>query len=201
MDDWLSAPPNEFEWCIGSVNRPGCERMVAWLRRHGVGNAFVLDVPDMPLAVDVNEPQAVGIDRLANTLAASRLRPAGQRAIVVALGTAITVDLVGPHGAFEGGAILPGIAMAAKALYDLTDLLPLEPMWELGTPPPRWAKRLRPVCNPDSTGEPWGACANWWLGSAAMASRCQSSSRGRPAPPRPRCSPSQASPRPSWFLI
>jgi type III pantothenate kinase len=114
--------------------------MVAWLRRHGVGNAYVLDVPDMPLAVDVDEPHAVGIDRLANTLAAGRLRPAGQRAIVVALGTAITVDLVGPNGAFAGGAILPGIAMAAKALYDLTDLLPLEPMWELGAPPPALGK-------------------------------------------------------------
>jgi type III pantothenate kinase len=135
LDDWLAVAPAELDWCIGSVNRPGCERILSWLRGHGADDVRVLEVSDMPLAVEVDEPDAVGIDRLANTLAAGRLRPAGQRAIVVAFGTAITVDLVGPQGAFEGGAILPGIAMAAKALHDLTDLLPLEPMWELGQAP------------------------------------------------------------------
>jgi type III pantothenate kinase len=40
------------------------------------------------------------------------------------LGTAITVDLVEADGAFAGGAILPGIGMAGRALADQTDALP-----------------------------------------------------------------------------
>ena len=89
----------------------------------------------MPLAARVDEPDKVGLDRLANALAADRLRAAERGAIVVDLGSAITVDVVSPDGAFLGGAILPGIAMSARALHEFTDLLPLEPMSELAQPP------------------------------------------------------------------
>ena len=40
------------------------------------------------------------------------------RAVVVDVGTAVTVDLVSPKGAFEGGAIFPGFRLMAKALHD-----------------------------------------------------------------------------------
>ncbi len=95
----------------------------------------VLEVTDMPLVARVDEPDKVGIDRLANALAADRLRSAGSAAIVVDLGSAITVDVVSADGAFLGGAIMPGIAMSARALHEFTDLLPLEPMSELAQPP------------------------------------------------------------------
>ncbi len=52
------------------------------------------------------------------------------------MGTAITVDLVSADGAFLGGAILPGIAMSARALHEFTDLLPLVDLAELAAPPP-----------------------------------------------------------------
>jgi len=48
----------------------------------------------------------------------------------------ITIDLVSADGAFCGGAILPGIEMAARAMHEFTDLLPLIEMSELDDPPP-----------------------------------------------------------------
>jgi type III pantothenate kinase len=56
--------------------------------------------------------------------------------VVVDLGSAVTVDLVSPSGAFSGGAILPGIAMSARALHAQTDLLPDIAMSDLREPPP-----------------------------------------------------------------
>src|SRR5262249_59123408 len=44
--------------------------------------------------------------------------------IVVDLGTATTVDVVGADGAFLGGAILPGIELGARALASGTAQLP-----------------------------------------------------------------------------
>jgi len=44
--------------------------------------------------------------------------------VVVDIGTAITVDWLSAEGVFSGGAILPGLDMAARALHEFTDLLP-----------------------------------------------------------------------------
>ncbi|MCI0492198.1 MAG: type III pantothenate kinase [Planctomycetes bacterium] len=79
---------------------------------------------DLPLPILVEEPQRVGIDRLLAALAADRLRQRDRAAIIVDSGSAITVDLVDAVGAFRGGAILPGIEMAARALEEQTDALP-----------------------------------------------------------------------------
>jgi type III pantothenate kinase len=77
----------------------------------------------------------VGVDRLLNAVAANRLRQTGQPALLVDVGTAITIDMISSEGSFLGGAILPGIAMAARAMHEFTDLLPLVPLDELTTAP------------------------------------------------------------------
>ena len=59
-------------------------------------------------------PDKVGIDRLLDAVADESLASQGEPAIVVDLGTAITVDLVSASGAFLGGAIMPGIATSAR---------------------------------------------------------------------------------------
>jgi type III pantothenate kinase len=129
--------PAAYGWAIASVNHPVADRLLAWLARRDVTQPRVLSHLDMPLAIEVESPDRVGIDRLANAVAVNRLRPANAGAIIVDLGTAIKVDLVTPHGAFAGGAILPGIAMAARALHEFTHLLPLvsvsDPPEPLGT--------------------------------------------------------------------
>ncbi len=80
---------------------------------------------ELPLEVDVDFPDKVGIDRLLNAVATNFLRQPGEPVIVVSAGTATTVDLVSPAGAFLGGCILPGIRLGALALHHYTALLPL----------------------------------------------------------------------------
>lgn len=84
----------------------------------------VITVSDLPIEVRVDQPEKVGIDRLLNALAINQLRPTGTPAIVVDLGTACTVDRIAADGAFEGGAILPGVRLAAEALHRGTAALP-----------------------------------------------------------------------------
>ena len=84
-----------------------------------------LTVGDLQLDVHVREPQRVGIDRLLGAVAVNRVRQAERAAIVIDLGTAVTVDVIDPHGSFLGGAILPGWSLSASALYGGTSSLPL----------------------------------------------------------------------------
>ena len=60
----------------------------------------------LPIKLDVEEPFTVGADRIANTLAASRIHK--KDAIVVDLGTATTYDCITADGTFLGGVIQPG---------------------------------------------------------------------------------------------
>jgi len=134
---WLApADVDQFDWRLASVNRPAATRIVDWLREAGATDRVtMLCAHDLPLAVDLPRPDMVGIDRLLAAVSANRLRTAERAAILVDLGSAITVDLVSSEGAFQGGAILPGIAMAARGMYEFTDLLPLLDMHELDVAP------------------------------------------------------------------
>ena len=124
-------------WYIGSVNRPATSRLIDWVREHRPADRIVmLAADDLPLTVKLQRPDMVGVDRLLDAIAANRLRSAGCPAVVVDVGSAITVDLVSADGVFLGGAILPGIAMSARALHEFTDLLPLIDMADLAAPPP-----------------------------------------------------------------
>jgi type III pantothenate kinase len=67
-------------------------------------------------------PETVGADRLAQASAAwSRTKGA---CVVVAMGTAITIDVVNGRGEFIGGLIAPGLRLMARALHEHTALLP-----------------------------------------------------------------------------
>jgi len=138
IGDWLAdAFATGGTWWIGSVNRPSATRLVNWLRTRRAEEAVtLLAAGDLPLRVELPRPDMVGIDRLLDAVAANHLRSADRPAVVVDVGSAVTVDLVAADGAFRGGAILPGIAMAARALHTFTDLLPLIDAGDLTTPPP-----------------------------------------------------------------
>ncbi|NOZ38928.1 MAG: type III pantothenate kinase [Planctomycetes bacterium] len=99
------------------------------------GDLRVLTHVDLPIEVRVDQPERVGIDRLLNAVAVNRLRPPQQPAIVVDLGTACTVDLIAPDGAFEGGAIFPGTTLAATALHSGTATLPQLTAESFASPP------------------------------------------------------------------
>jgi type III pantothenate kinase len=135
---WLAPTRvSDCRWLVGSVQRQYTTQLLGWLRAHDpVPTVTLLKADDLPLRLAVPRPAAVGIDRLLGAVGANALRAPGRPAVVVDLGTAITVDRIGPDGAFEGGAIFPGIGMAARALHEFTDLLPLVDMTELAEPPP-----------------------------------------------------------------
>lgn len=82
----------------------------------------VADDTTIPIAVRVDQPAAVGDDRLVNAFAAGALY--GRPAIVVDLGTATTFDAVAADGAFLGGAIAPGLGLGLEALAERTAQLP-----------------------------------------------------------------------------
>jgi len=134
---WLKEVSQQhLGWWIGSVNRPATTRLLDWLRSRRPADAMtLLSAGDLPLDVKLQRPDMVGVDRLIDAVAANRLRLPGRQAVVVDVGTAITVDLLSAEGAFLGGSILPGIAMAARALNEFTDMLPLIEMSELESPP------------------------------------------------------------------
>lgn len=90
------------------------------------------DRSHLPLAVDVDLPDRVGLDRLLNAVAVNVLRPATRPAIVIDSGTATTVDFVSADGVFRGGSILPGFALAAEALHRYTAQLPRLGLADLG---------------------------------------------------------------------
>jgi len=78
---------------------------------------------DLGFALNVDIPDEVGADRLANS--AYAIKHMKLPAIVVDLGTATTFDVISDTPAFEGGIILPGVRMGAESLSRSTSLLPI----------------------------------------------------------------------------
>jgi type III pantothenate kinase len=79
---------------------------------------------DLPVSIGYDEPQSLGTDRLCNALACAVLFKS-LSCIIIASGTAITIDYLHKGERFEGGVIMPGCVMQARALHYQTDALPL----------------------------------------------------------------------------
>lgn len=107
------------------------ERIEQWEREwpENLGELRVIRAAtELPIALEVDYPEKVGVDRVLNAVAVNCLRKTGNSAVIVDAGTAITIDAVSSAGAFLGGAILPGYELEAHALHRYTSLLPLIPM-------------------------------------------------------------------------
>jgi type III pantothenate kinase len=74
----------------------------------------VVSGSDLPIRLQVEEPQTVGADRIVNTLAAKELFH--RDTVVVDLGTATTFDCITADGAFLGGVIAPGVQVGLEWL-------------------------------------------------------------------------------------
>jgi len=70
----------------------------------------------------LDNPREAGPDRVVNAAAAHRLY--GGPLIVIDFGTATTLDAVSAEGDYLGGAIAPGIAISADALFERAAKLP-----------------------------------------------------------------------------
>ncbi len=97
-----------------------------------VGRYFGLDVlvvdpagnAGMPILYE--NPAEVGADRIVTAIAAFELfgRQAGRPLVVCDFGTATTLDAVTAKGEYLGGAICPGVAISADALFQRAARLP-----------------------------------------------------------------------------
>jgi type III pantothenate kinase len=104
---------------ICSVVPPATQTLIhACLECFGRAPAIIDARAALPIRLEVDEPLTVGADRIANTLAASRLHK--RDTIVVDLGTASTYDCITADGAFIGGIIQPGIGTSAETLFRRT---------------------------------------------------------------------------------
>ncbi|MHB1356718.1 MAG: type III pantothenate kinase [Anaerolineae bacterium] len=74
------------------------------------------------VAIRIDNPREVGADRVVNAAAAFRLY--GGPACIVDFGTATTFDALSVNGEYLGGAIAPGVRLAADALFRGTAKLP-----------------------------------------------------------------------------
>jgi type III pantothenate kinase len=101
---------------VGSVVpalTPGWEKLLERLLGHLPYVASPLDRHGLKIMLP--DPAAVGVDRIANAVAAAALHRLP--AIVVDLGTATTFDVVVPGPRYLGGAIAPGVITSADELF------------------------------------------------------------------------------------
>jgi len=80
------------------------------------------DNVELGIPVRVKKPSEAGADRLVNAIGAHLVYPGDL--IVIDSGTATTFDVIAADGAFEGGAIAPGINLSLQALHEAAAMLP-----------------------------------------------------------------------------
>jgi type III pantothenate kinase len=112
-------------WILAGVHPARRDALADWLKQRGDEVRMIDSSRQLPLKVELAEPEKVGLDRLLNAVAANVVRYPARPAVIIDAGSAVTVDYVDANGAFRGGAILPGFRLMAQALHDHTALLPV----------------------------------------------------------------------------
>lgn len=123
---------------ISSVVPPLTETILSFSRQYLSVEPIVLG-PGVKTGLNIlyDNPKEVGADRIANAVAA--IEQVGKPVIVVDFGTATTFDLIDEQGNYAGGAIFPGIQVAAESLLKKAAKLPrveiVEPEQVIGKNP------------------------------------------------------------------
>lgn len=108
---------------LSCVVPPVTSRMAEMLARYfGVEPLIVGPGIRTGMKILAENPREVGADRVVNAVAAYERHRGGL--IVVDFGTATTFDAVNPQGEYLGGAIAPGMAISADALFRRAAMLP-----------------------------------------------------------------------------
>ena len=104
--------------CLASVVPPLTGKVVEACRQYLSCDPLVVDAGvKTGVRVRYEDPRAVGADRIVDAAAVQRLY--GGPACVVDFGTATTFDAISAEGDYLGGAIAPGISIAAEALIGI----------------------------------------------------------------------------------
>lgn len=108
---------------LASVVPPVTDTIIEMLQRYvGQEPLVVGSGVKTGVAVRYDNPREVGADRVVDAAAAYHLY--GGPACIVDFGTATTFDAISASGEYLGGAIAPGIRLAADALFRGTAKLP-----------------------------------------------------------------------------
>lgn len=100
---------------------PKVDRAVAFVLSDMEIEFHNFKIDDIPIKVNIDNPQELGIDRAINAVAA--MEKFGNNVIVIDFGTALTFDIV-YNGVYCGGMIFPGLVMAMHNLHTKTAKLP-----------------------------------------------------------------------------
>lgn len=117
------AAGNSAQWRIASVHRSAATQL-----RHAIKSSQpdalirLVTWPDVPIKIDVDDADRVGIDRLLSAFAA--WTEFASAVVVVDAGSAITIDWIDCGGTFCGGAIMPGLELQSRSLVMGTEALP-----------------------------------------------------------------------------
>lgn len=95
----------------------------AYLNRNTTLLPFSHETP-LPIRIDYDEPQTLGLDRIADAVAAHTTFP-DKNVLSIQAGTCLVMDFVTKDGVFKGGSISPGLDMRFAALHHYTQRLPL----------------------------------------------------------------------------
>lgn len=123
------APAEITACCVASVVPGVTQALIPALHLVIGARIGVVDAQaNLPLRLDVDEPLAVGADRIALALGALALYPGAS--VVVGFGTATTFNCITADRRFIGGSIMPGLRTSADQLIrsaaklTATDLMP-----------------------------------------------------------------------------
>ncbi len=119
----LSRKVSGFDCAVICSVVPQTRKIVEPALKAEVGKVYVVgrDIK-VPVKNRYAKPRQVGQDRLVSAFAARELF--GAPAVVIDLGTAITMDVISARGDYLGGVIIPGLTLSARTLFERTALLP-----------------------------------------------------------------------------
>jgi type III pantothenate kinase len=118
-----SSPDDLNGICMASVVPPLTGKMIEACRQYLQLVPLVVDAGvKTGVRIRYEDPRAVGADRIVDAAAVQHFY--GGPACVVDFGTGTTFDAINKDGDYLGGAIAPGIGIAAEALFLRTAKLP-----------------------------------------------------------------------------
>lgn len=125
LSDWIKTQQHGIATAVvAGSNPPVRDRLLRSWPENLVSPQVVTSAHQVPVVAEVDNPTAVGIDRLLTAFAAWQILSAKKTAVVVDSGTATTINLITADGVFRGGTILPGLRLSARALHEYTARLP-----------------------------------------------------------------------------
>lgn len=110
-------------WRVASVHEAAATRLLAAIKNAKQdADVKIVSRADVPMTMDVDFPDQLGIDRLLSAYATwNRWQ---QPSVVIDAGSAVTIDWVDDCGRYCGGVILPGLNLQSRALAIGTAALP-----------------------------------------------------------------------------